>query len=772
MQNRIDRLEGLVLSLMTNGAQSAGPAAATRALSSSTSSGSKGFSPHFDNNEDEMVKDEDGEEEGESETDRVAQSLGVLHVHSNKSLYVGEAHWASILNDISEVRNYFTEHKKQYEEQAVKVNATKYPAGVYNGPAFLFGGRSVPQLPELLTSLPGRDAVDKMVARYFNDYDPAIHILHPASWRRTYEKHWQDPSKTDPVWLGQLYAICCLAMYSYNRAEDEPYEYKGRTLSLASNYRALTAQCLLLADYTKPVTYILETMVLHLHGEFARSREAEVGVWVLVGMIVRLAMRMGFHRDPKYYPNLTPFEGEMRRRVWTFVRQSDLLFSFQLGLPSMIRLGDCDTGLPRNIFDDEFDVDTKVLPPSRPMTTPTPVSYMIAKAHLVFTFGRIVEGLHAIRSSSYEDIMKLDQDYREAYANIPPHLRLECLEDSLLDPIATLMMRFNLSVLYNKGQCVLHRRFLSRARDNPRYAHSRRTCVDSSMQLLNHQATLHYESRPGRRLHSMKWYINSLTAHDFLLAATLVCLDLWYTAEAEIIGQCSGDFQVWGLERRAEMIRALEVSREIWLELRNQSMEAFKAGEILGVMLLKLQQMHSQATNLKTQNPFQVHNGVTQFTPPEDEKPEHSAALTLGMLSSGGLTPNQGQGFNANCPSIPGASNQQVDMQPRALSPFTMDQAVNGLPSAPSPFSFLTNGNGSLDLPPTNLDWEAWDSYIQNNPLDPANEMWPTNVDIPMPNSDGQEQQEQQRRQQQTNGYSNFAGLFMGVSTPPGNVAM
>ena len=103
MQNRIDRLEGLVLSLMTNGAQSAGPAAAARALSSSASSGSKGFSPQFDNNEDEMVKDEDGEEEGESETDRIAQSLGVLHVHSNKSMYVGEAHWASILNDVSSV---------------------------------------------------------------------------------------------------------------------------------------------------------------------------------------------------------------------------------------------------------------------------------------------------------------------------------------------------------------------------------------------------------------------------------------------------------------------------------------------------------------------------------------------------------------------------------------------------------------------------------------------------------------------------------------------
>ena len=66
---------------------------------------------------------------------------------------------------------------------------------------------------------------------------------------------------------------------------------------------------------------------------------------------------------------------------------------------------------------------------------------------------------------------------------------------------------------------------------------------------------------------------------------------------------------------------------------------------------------------------------------------------------------------------------------------------------------------------------EAWDSYIQNNALDPANEMWSSTIDIPMPNIDGQEQQEQQR-QQQNNGYNNVTGVFMGVSTPPGNMAM
>lgn len=320
-------------------------------------------------------------------------------------------------------------------------------------------------------------------------------------------------------------------MHSYYKMGDEPPEYRGKSLILANKYRSLTAQSLLRADYLKPSSHTIETLILHLHGEYARNRDADVGIWVLIGMIVRLAMRMGYHRDSKLFSNVTPFQGEMRRRIWTFVRQSDILFSFQLGLPSMIRLGDCDTALPGNYYDDDLFEDMKALPSPRPITEPTPVSYMIAKASLSFCFGKIVESLHAVSSCSYEDIMQLDQNLREARAELPLHLRLKPVEDSMLDPGAIIMQRFFLSILYHKGQCVLHRKFLARARENAKYAHSRRTCVDSSMELLNHQATLHYESRPGHRLHNVRVLLSSLTSHDFLLAAMIIALDLWHGAE-------------------------------------------------------------------------------------------------------------------------------------------------------------------------------------------------------------------------------------------------
>jgi hypothetical protein len=93
MQNRIDRLESLVLSLMTNGNQSAGPAAAVAALS--TESATSGQSVQG-----VEVGDDAGDGQNDSDTESVTKSFGVMKVDNNKSYYISDAHWASVLNDV------------------------------------------------------------------------------------------------------------------------------------------------------------------------------------------------------------------------------------------------------------------------------------------------------------------------------------------------------------------------------------------------------------------------------------------------------------------------------------------------------------------------------------------------------------------------------------------------------------------------------------------------------------------------------------------------
>lgn len=63
---------------------------------------------------------------------------------------------------------------------------------------------------------------------------------------------------------------------------------------------------------------------------------------------------------------------------------------------------------------------------------------------------------------------------------------------------------------------------------------------------------------------------------------------------------------------------------------------------------------------------------------------------------------------------------------------------------------------------------DAWDSYVQNASLDTGNQGWPSSMDpaLMTPAVDGQAQMPQSS----SSSFHGSGGVFMGVSTPPGNM--
>ena len=125
---------------------------------------------------------------------------------------------------------------------------------------------------------------------------------------------------------------------------------------------------MILANYTKTPPYTIEAFLLYFGTEFVRSVDSQFSVYMLVGMIVRLCFRMGYHRDPSRFPNISPYRGELRRRKWLVVMSLDLITSAQAGLPRMIMPFMHDTQEPRNLDEDDLHEDMLELPPSRPET--------------------------------------------------------------------------------------------------------------------------------------------------------------------------------------------------------------------------------------------------------------------------------------------------------------------------------------------------------------------------------------------------------------------
>jgi hypothetical protein len=713
MQNRIDRLEGLVLSLMTNGSSAPGTAAANEAISAGGSMASGSLGPNLDNELDDSQAMEDDDPDDASETEDMTKSFGILKVdqENKKTFYVGEAHWAALLNEIGEVKNYFVAHKQEYEAQMEKVARSRREMGtdVGAGPALLFGATIPPSRSEILAQIPSRYMSDILIGRYFNTFDPATHILHGPTFQRQYNAHWQDSNKSSIVWVAMLFSMMRLAMLSYGREGDEPPEFRGKCQDLAANYRTQMAHCLITADYTKPHTHIIETLIFHLHAEYTSNRDAEASVWVLVGMIARLAMRMGYHRDPKFFPNLSPFQGEMRRRIWTFVRSADLLFSFQVALPSMIRIGDSDTELPNNLFDDEFDEDTKEA---------TPISYMIAKGKLSFGFGRVLEEINGVNRKGYDEVLKIDKGLRDIYDSIPDYLKLKPMREMSLAPISLIMARFSLATVYHKSQCVLHRRYMRQARGANRYMYSRRTCIDSGMQLLNFQLTQHQASQERGRLRSVRSHVNSLTTHDFLLAATVVCMDLYNQRDRPTQGEAAVDVStpstsvsggsisqgsnvsndgtyITGLPySRDNLLKALEESQRVWTANRDYSMEAYKASELLNVLL----------THLRLPYPTSPPAGQAQSQGMTGvQSSDEQAAMTLNMLQNG-MSPGQSGNMAQGQQGTWGDSKNMANMFPLNADTPGFGSNFGNVNNAPSPYPNLFDGAwaGSNNM---NVDW-------------------------------------------------------------------
>ncbi|RDA86006.1 hypothetical protein CP532_4856 [Ophiocordyceps camponoti-leonardi (nom. inval.)] len=705
MQNRIDRLENLVLSLMHN-APSPDHGTARTGASASLSVTDSGSSSKAGHEGAAMADDESDVDDG------LATSLGVLKVDADKgkSMYVGQEHWHLLLADISEVKNYFACHKKELEKSYERVWSTK-PVTAREGPTLLLGAVPASE-PQLRAGLPPKPSVFTLCSRYFNSMERSVSIIHAPTFLQQLRSHWDDPSRTPIMWLGLLYSILCLAMLSFHQVGDEPPEWRGRTLELASEFRLRTVQCLIKADYTKPVEYTVETMILYVFGEYSSRWDVDLGLWLIVSSMTRIAFRMGYHRDAQWFPSLTPFQAaltgrqEMRRRTWALVRICDVVFSLQVSLPGMINEHDCDTQLPNNLYDDDFDPDTSELPPSRPNTEATPTSYIIAKARLCNELGNVLQATNKVgQNISYDDILQFDAKLRHVAQELPPHLKISPLEESR-DPLTLIVARFSIDILYQKILCLLHRKYMSKARQNPRYAPSRRSAIEASLQAMSHLQTLHRESRGNGRLRAVAWYVKSIATKEFILPAMLIVLDLHFDNMARQSGaplDHDGAF-LWSLEERSSMISTLEEAASIWRSLADSSMEAFKAAKVVDIVLNKMRDptRTSNATSCEQTSPqtsMAANAGPTPTGSPNTISPEYFVASNDVMNSFSNVSSSAflGMEFSLPLPNI-------ADVQAAGL---------NTAGSA-SPLDMFSNlGGTATDLSSVGIDWNAFENYTQ-----------------------------------------------------------
>ncbi|KAL5001796.1 fungal-specific transcription factor domain-containing protein [Aspergillus recurvatus] len=514
---------------------------------------------------------------------------GSMRISNSELQYVGGDHWVAILDSIADVKDHLNREEQlrfaedpdrdESESSDPASTASARPRGAF----LLYGGFRPTSREEILSALPPKYIVDRYIAHYFNYLDlVSSSTAHGPSFLREYDAFWTDSSTVPIVWVGLLFSMICLACLSFDPPEDTEAEQRSRQID---TYREKIVQCLIMGQYTKAGPYVLETVINYVYVEFGTNPDAEKDMWFLLALEVNLARRMGYHRDPSHFPGISPFQGEMRRRLWATVLLSDFLISNQMGMPRMISDKQYDTSEPRNINDDNFDKDITELPPSRPETELTTALGIIARTRILKALGIVADLLSTVKPCQYSEVMQVDHILHEAAESIPYPLRMKPLAASLTDSPQLIVARLFIHHMFLKGQVMLHRRFLYSKAHSPSdagYEYSRKTCLDASLRSLEIQHVLDEETRPGGQLHTMRWRVTSIMNHQFLTATTLLC-SLLYRKEV--------------LEREDEIRAALQRARAIWIRRSSISKEAKKAAAAVSLVLRGAVNGRSEGSN-------------------------------------------------------------------------------------------------------------------------------------------------------------------------------
>lgn len=362
---------------------------------------------------------------------------------------------------------------------------------------------------------------------------------------------------------------------AYDGAEQHSHnEFWNNSVN---RFQQLASSALVLADVSKSQPYTLETLMIYGECEFLKRVDHHSKIWLMNGVIMRVAMRMGYHRDPSNFKSMSPFQGEMRRRVWHVLNMLDTLISFAIGLPAVVRRIESDTRSPQNLYDADLSPSMTEMPKARPASEITPASYSIAKAKICAVFAEAAELAQRITPPRYATIVALEKRLEEAHNQVPEGMRVRPIQECVTDSPVLIMGRYNIELLYLKTKLVLHRNFINAGQTDPKYAESRKICVDSAVEILRYHVIIFHACQPGGQLNKVWWYMSSIQTFDFLLAAMVICLELNHLRN---IGDTSS-------EKVSEMLSRLHSTHDIWANHPNRFRDSVRGAEILRAMLKK-----------------------------------------------------------------------------------------------------------------------------------------------------------------------------------------
>jgi hypothetical protein len=256
---------------------------------------------------------------------------------------------------------------------------------------------------------------------FLDNINPMTKLIHQPTLQQTIVQSISQLDNLPRSLEALMFAIYTTAVFSLDDEESEMKLGESRKV-LLMRYRHGTRSALARARFMSSSELpVLQAFILYLLS--MRDTYDSRTLWTLAGVASRIAQGMGLHRDGSYL-GVSPFETELRRRLWWQISILDFRSAELSGSGRFGDFGLSDTKTPTNINDEHLFPDMTTEPVHQ--TRPTEMITCLLRCE----FGQFwKEKLMERKSITLEDVKlaspwKISLEERDAHINELEH-RLE-----------------------------------------------------------------------------------------------------------------------------------------------------------------------------------------------------------------------------------------------------------------------------------------------------------------------------------------------------------
>ncbi|KAI1374349.1 fungal-specific transcription factor domain-containing protein [Hypoxylon crocopeplum] len=307
----------------------------------------------------------------------VSKSFGRLVFNEKgKTRYVSSAFWSKVNDEInllrSETEMLSDEDSEGSDDGSSPVAFNPYSDQVdHHG--FVLGYSSSNVDLRKLHPLPSQIPFIWQV--YQENVDPLVKILHVPTMEKTTRELRSNMNDISPGMEALMFAIYYASITSMEE-EEVRINFGADKGQLINKYRFATEQALAKANFlvtSELVVVQAFTLFLVLVRRYDDTRFA----WTLTGLAIRISQSLGVHREGTKFDDLSPFDVEMRRRLWWAICILDLRSAEDQGTELTIAERTYDTQFPLNINDVDITPDMKEFPEEK--TGPTDMTFCLIR---------------------------------------------------------------------------------------------------------------------------------------------------------------------------------------------------------------------------------------------------------------------------------------------------------------------------------------------------------------------------------------------------------